>query len=105
MTSARRGRVPAANAEGMTELLAAMQALADELAAVRVALAGAVEGMACNAPTPVMLDTYQAAEALKLAPSTVREMAIRGELPARKLGKAWRYPAAELAAWAAQGAA
>ena len=44
---------------------------------------------------PVVSDTLwtveELAEYLKLKPETIRSMARRGELPAIKLGKVWRF--------------
>jgi len=46
-----------------------------------------------------VLTTEEAAEFLRLAPFTVRDYARRGILPARKVGKAWRFYMPDLLAW------
>jgi excisionase family DNA binding protein len=49
---------------------------------------------------PVVSDTLwtveDLAEYLKLQPETIRSMARRGELPAIKLGKVWRFQKTEI---------
>jgi PTS system nitrogen regulatory IIA component len=47
----------------------------------------------------LVLTTEEAAEFLKLTPFTVRDYARRGILPARKVGKAWRFFKPDLVAW------
>ncbi|MCX5890287.1 MAG: helix-turn-helix domain-containing protein [Deltaproteobacteria bacterium] len=46
-----------------------------------------------------VLTTEEAAEFLKLTPFTVRDYARRGILPARKVGKGWRFFRPDLVAW------
>lgn len=43
-----------------------------------------------------MLTTSQAAEFLKVTPATVREWARKGIIPARPLGRVWRFDEQEL---------
>jgi excisionase family DNA binding protein len=47
----------------------------------------------------LVLTTEEAAEFLKLTPFTVRDYARRGILPARKVGKGWRFYKPDLVAW------
>ncbi len=47
----------------------------------------------------LVLTTEDAAEFLKLTLFTVRNYARRGILPARKVGKAWRFFKPDLVAW------
>jgi excisionase family DNA binding protein len=49
-------------------------------------------------PEPLWSDE-QAADFLGLHPKTVQRMARRGELPAYRVGKYWRYRASELNDW------
>jgi excisionase family DNA binding protein len=47
-----------------------------------------------------LMDDAEAAEFLGgLHPKTVQRMARRGDLPAYRIGKYWRYRASELDAW------
>lgn len=46
-----------------------------------------------------VLTTNEAAEFLSLTPYTLREYAKKGVVPARKLGKSWRFVKADLLAW------
>ncbi len=46
-----------------------------------------------------ILTTDEAAEFLSLTPYTVREYAKRGIIPAKKIGKQWRFVRADLLAW------
>ena len=46
-----------------------------------------------------ILTTDEAAEFLSLTPYTVREYAKKGLVPARKVGKSWRFVKADLLAW------
>jgi excisionase family DNA binding protein len=48
---------------------------------------------------PLMNDAEAAAFLGGLHPKTVQRMARRGELPAYRIGKYWRYRASELSAW------
>jgi excisionase family DNA binding protein len=47
----------------------------------------------------LVLTTKEAAEFLKLSPYTVRNHASRGILPARKVGKGWRFYKPDLLVW------
>jgi excisionase family DNA binding protein len=47
----------------------------------------------------LVLTTEEAAEFLKLTPFTVRDYARRRILPARKVGKGWRFFKPDLVAW------
>ncbi len=47
----------------------------------------------------LVLTTEEAAEFLKLTPFTVRDYARRGIMPARKVGKGWRFYKPDLVAW------
>lgn len=46
-----------------------------------------------------LLTSREAAEVLKIHPKVLERMAKRGEVPALKVGKFWRYHAATLDAW------
>jgi excisionase family DNA binding protein len=46
-----------------------------------------------------VLTVVEAAELLSLSPYTVREMARRGEIPAKKVGKEWRFLRQALLDW------
>lgn len=46
-----------------------------------------------------VLTTNEAAEFLSLTPYTLREYAKKGVVPARKVGKSWRFVKADLLAW------
>jgi excisionase family DNA binding protein len=47
----------------------------------------------------VLLTSREAAKILKIHPKVLERMAKRGEVPALKVGKFWRYHAATLDAW------
>lgn len=49
--------------------------------------------------TKEILTTDEAAEFLSLTSYTVREYAKRGIIPAKKIGKQWRFVKADLLAW------
>jgi excisionase family DNA binding protein len=46
-----------------------------------------------------LIDAKSAAKILLIHPVTIREMATRGELPAMKIGRVWRFRASSLDAW------
>ncbi len=46
-----------------------------------------------------VLNTEEVAEFLGLKPFTIREYAKRGTIPAKKVGKEWRFVKADLLAW------
>ncbi|MBZ5529704.1 MAG: helix-turn-helix domain-containing protein [Acidobacteriia bacterium] len=46
-----------------------------------------------------VLTTNEAAELLRLSLYTIRDMARRGVLPARKVGREWRFPRNTLMKW------
>jgi len=46
-----------------------------------------------------LIDVQDAARLLHLHPVTVREMAGRGEIPAMRIGRVWRFRASSLDAW------
>ncbi len=46
-----------------------------------------------------LLTTQEASEVLKIHPKVLERMAKRGEVPALKVGKFWRYRATALDAW------
>ena len=50
-----------------------------------------------------VLTLREAAAYLRLCPDTVKRRAQAGELPAAKVGRAWRFRRAELDAWLADG--
>jgi excisionase family DNA binding protein len=50
-----------------------------------------------------VLTLEEAASFLRCSPDTVRRRARAGELPAAKLGRAWRFRRAELDQWLADG--
>lgn len=47
--------------------------------------------MARSAKVVEVLNATEAAGLLRVSESTVKRMAVRGELPAVKVGKAWRF--------------
>lgn len=47
----------------------------------------------------VFLTTKEASQVLKIHPKVLERMAKRGEVPALKVGKFWRYRATTLDAW------
>jgi excisionase family DNA binding protein len=55
-------------------------------------------GGASNA-IEALLTTKEASEILKIHPKVLERMAKRGDLPALKVGKFWRYRATALDAW------
>ena len=57
-----------------------------------------VDGATLNAPETVMT-TAEAAKMLKITERTVREMANRGEIPARQVGRQWRFSAIRIHQW------
>jgi excisionase family DNA binding protein len=46
-----------------------------------------------------LLSTREASEILKIHPKVLERMAKRGDVPALKVGKFWRYRASSLDAW------
>jgi excisionase family DNA binding protein len=53
-----------------------------------------------SSPFEPLLDDAQAAQFLGgIHPKTVQRMARRGEVPAYRIGRFWRYRASELNAW------
>lgn len=56
-------------------------------------------------PGQDILTTEEAAELLRLSPYAVRDMARRGLLPARKVGKGWRFYKPDLVSWVRGGQA
>ena len=54
--------------------------------------------MAANSIEP-LLDSKQVGQVLGIHPKVLERMAKRGELPALKVGKFWRYRASALDAW------
>ena len=51
------------------------------------------------ADEPEYLVVEEVAARLKLREKTIRDWILRGELPAYKLGKEWRFSRAALVAW------
>lgn len=47
----------------------------------------------------VLLTVKEAAELLSVTEGTVRDMAARGELPALRVGRLWRFPRVALERW------
>ncbi len=47
----------------------------------------------------VLLTSKEASQVLKIHPKVLERMAKRGEVPALKIGKFWRYRATALDAW------
>ncbi|MDE3181354.1 MAG: helix-turn-helix domain-containing protein [Acidobacteriota bacterium] len=47
----------------------------------------------------ILLTSKEASEVLKIHPKVLERMAKRGEVPALKVGKFWRYRATTLDAW------
>lgn len=62
----------------------------------------AQSGAARVAPPPEILTASEAAELLRLNAQTVARLAQAGELPARRLGREWRFRRSELLAWFAK---
>jgi excisionase family DNA binding protein len=54
---------------------------------------------ASNHRIEILLTSKQASEVLKIHPKVLERMAKRGEVPALKVGKFWRYRATMLDAW------
>jgi excisionase family DNA binding protein len=52
---------------------------------------------------PEVLTSTEAAEFLRLSPYGVRDLARRGILPGRKVGRDWRFLRTELVAWLKEG--
>lgn len=50
-----------------------------------------------------VLTVKEAAEFLRCSPDTVKRRARAGELPASKIGRAWRFRRADLDRWLAEG--
>jgi excisionase family DNA binding protein len=50
-----------------------------------------------------LIDNDQAADLLKVHPKVLQRMARRGEVPAHKIGKFWRFRGSELDAWLCSG--
>lgn len=46
-----------------------------------------------------LIDAAEAAVILKVHPVTIRAMAARGEIPAMKIGRVWRFRASALDEW------
>jgi excisionase family DNA binding protein len=46
-----------------------------------------------------LIDSATAAELMKVHRKTLERMALRGEVPAHKVGKFWRFRCSELDAW------
>ena len=59
------------------------------------------EGLVSSLPhgVEVLLTTKEASQILKIHPKVLERMAKRGEVPALKVGKFWRYRATTLDAW------
>lgn len=51
---------------------------------------------------PEIMTLEQTAEYLHLHPATVRDKARKGEIPATKLGRQWRFVKTQLDAWLGQ---
>jgi PTS system nitrogen regulatory IIA component len=51
---------------------------------------------------PVVITVQEAAQMLKLHPRTIMNMARRGEIPATKIGRQWRFDSALLENWLAE---
>jgi len=52
-----------------------------------------------NSSFEPLLSDSAAGELLQLHPKTVQRMARRGDIPAFRIGKFWRYRASELESW------
>ncbi len=50
-----------------------------------------------------LLDDDQAAELLGVHPKTLQRLARRGQIPAYRIGRFWRYRVSELDAWLRSG--
>jgi excisionase family DNA binding protein len=59
------------------------------------------EGLLSSLPHGIegLLTTKEASQILKIHPKVLERMAKRGEVPALKVGKFWRYRATALDAW------
>jgi excisionase family DNA binding protein len=68
---------------------------------VRSLLSPSGEGLVSSLPhgIEVLLTTKEASQILKIHPKVLERMAKRGEVPALKVGKFWRYRATTLDAW------
>lgn len=61
------------------------------------------EERAMESATREILNVEQAAEFLGFSPYTVREKAREGEIPARKVGREWRFSREALLRWLKEG--
>lgn len=52
-----------------------------------------------QAQKETLIDAHEVARMLRLHPVTVREMASRGEIPAMRIGRVWRFRPSTLDAW------
>jgi excisionase family DNA binding protein len=50
-----------------------------------------------------LLTTDEVARLLRVSTETVRQLAASGELPGRKIGRAWRFPHAAIVNYATRG--
>jgi len=53
---------------------------------------------------PQLMTVDETARLLRIHPETLREKARRGEIPATKLGRQWRFVREQVDAWLDQGA-
>src|SRR5438128_1414220 len=60
---------------------------------------GTLQIMASPPSSPTLNTVEEVAQALRLQPETVRQMAREGRLPAHKVGKVWRFHPAEIQSW------
>jgi excisionase family DNA binding protein len=97
-------RIPKSEAEKLTRAARALgtskqrllaSLLAEHLEPLHV---GAHEFRPAVASADV-LTLDEAAELLRVEPRTIRELAVRGELPGRKLGREWRFARQALLEW------
>jgi excisionase family DNA binding protein len=57
------------------------------------------DGGVMEGPFEKLLSQREAASLLGIHPETIRRMAVRGEVPALKVGRFWKFRASELDAW------
>jgi excisionase family DNA binding protein len=87
-------------AEGLFSLDTVVRAvvraeLHDELREALAPILAKLEALAVASP-PALVDVEVAAERLGLSPATVRRQCAAGELPCRRIGRAWRVDLAGL---------
>lgn len=96
-------RLPAADAERLDRVSFELKRPKQELVAEALRSLDVERppvGFARPAPgSPEVLTTAQVAELLQVDEKAVRDLARRGELPGRKIGRDWRFSRSAVLAW------